>query len=123
MWLDGFGPVHIREVIPKDFYFTQILRNQNKSFIPLIERLILNPECLDEISAPCFRAFVNWAADNLLKESVYSAEDWMEIAFHLCKQRWESSIDWLETQPMSKIKLMLDILNKFAEAQKKEMSK
>lgn len=115
--------MHIREVIPKDFYFTQILRNQNRGFLLLIERLILNPECLDEIPASIFRSLVNWAAEDLLKESVYSVEDWMELSFHLCKQRWDSSMDWLETQPMSKIKVMLDILNKFAEAQKKELSK
>lgn len=123
MSFDDFGPIHIREVIPKDFYFTQILRNQDKGFLLLIERLILNSECLDEMPASTFRALVNWAAEDLLKESVYSVEDWMELGFHLCKQRWDSSMDWLETQPMSKIKVMLDIVNKFAEAQKKEMSK
>lgn len=123
MWLDDFGPVHIREVIPKDFYFTQILRNQDKGFLQLIERLILNQNCLDNLSASAFRALVNWAAEDLLKESIYSVEEWLELSFHLCKQRWDSSVDWLEAQPMSKIKLMLDIVNKFAEAQKKELSK
>lgn len=116
-------PVHIREIIPKDFYFTQLLRNQGLGFLQLIDRLILNPECLDTLSAYQFRALVNWAAENLLKESVFGVEEWLEISFHLCKQRWDQSVDWLETQPISKIKVMLDIMNKFAEAQKKEMSK
>jgi hypothetical protein len=115
--------VHIREVVPKDFYFTQILRSQDKGFLLLIDRLILNPSCLDEISASKFRAFVEWTAENLLKESVFSVEDWLELSFHLCKQRWDSSVDWLESQPMSKVKAMIDIVNRFAEAQKKEMSK
>lgn len=108
---------------PKDFYFTQILRNQDIGFLPFIERLIQNPECLDELKASEFRAFVNWTAENVLKGMVYSVEDWLEVGFHLCKQRWDSSMEWLENQPMSKIQLMLDILNNFAEAQKKEMSK
>jgi len=123
VWIDDFGPVHIREVVPKDFYFTQILRNQDKGFLQLIERLVLNPDCLDNLPASAFRALVNWAAEDLLKESIYSVEEWLELSFHLCKQRWDSSVDWLEAQPMSKIKLMLDIVNKFAEAQKKELSK
>jgi hypothetical protein len=47
----------------------------------------------------------------------------MEISFHLCKQRWDQSMDWLETQPISKITLMIDILKQFAEKQEDEMKK
>ncbi len=50
-------------------------------------------------------------------------EQWLELAFHLCKQRWDSSVDWLENQPVSKILLMADIQSKFVEKQNEENKK
>lgn len=58
---------------------------------------------------------MNWCIDNVLSESVFSVEEWLEISFHLCKQRWDSSVDWLENQPISKIKLMIEIVKSHAE--------
>lgn len=52
-----------------------------------------------------------------------SVEAWLETAFHLCKQRWDSSIEWLEIQPVPKILLMVDIVNKFVKEQNDEMKK
>lgn len=84
-------------------------------------RLIQNQEVLDQLTSSQFRDLANWIADNLLNESVMSPENWMEVAFHLNKQRWDSAIDWLENQPMSKIKLMMEINKKTAEDTQKEM--
>ena len=89
----------------------------------LIGRMLLNPEVLDNSSITEARSVVKWCADTLLDQTVLSVENWMEVAFHLCKQRWDSSIDWLETQPMSKINAMIDIMKTFAEDQEKEMKK
>ena len=50
-------------------------------------------------------------------------KNWLEIAYHLCKQRWDNSIDWLEQQPMSKVNLMIDIVQKHNEEQEKQMKK
>jgi hypothetical protein len=50
-------------------------------------------------------------------------ENWLEVSFHLCKQRWDSSVDWLETQPMSKIFAMLDIVKSHVESQNDEIKK
>lgn len=61
--------------------------------------------------------------DNLLTDTVYKVENWLELAFHLCKQRWDSTVDWLEDQPMSKIQLMIQILKDHNEQQDKEMKK
>jgi hypothetical protein len=47
----------------------------------------------------------------------------MEVSYHLCKQRWDQSMDWLETQPMSKIQTMIEIVKKHAEEQEKQMNK
>lgn len=52
-----------------------------------------------------------------------SVENWLEIAFHLNKQRWDQSIDWLEAQPMSKIKTMIEINKKFADEQEAQVKK
>ena len=89
----------------------------------LISRLLLNPEILEHTSIVQTRAIIKWGADTLLDQTVLTVENWLEVAFHLCKQRWDSSIDWLETQPMSKINAMINILKTFAEDQEKEMKK
>lgn len=93
------------------------------SFLPLILRLVKNPEELDSVPSSCFRSSVNWIVDNILTDSIMTVENWLEVAFHLCKQRWDESIDWMETLPMSKIRAMIGITNKHAEAQEDEMKK
>lgn len=114
---------HVREVIPKDFYLAQILRQQDRSLYELLLRLILNPECLDEATSRQTRAFMNWCGKNVLDSNILKVENWLEIAFHLCKQRWDSSVDWLELQPMSKILTMIDIVKKHAEDTEKANKK
>ncbi len=88
-----------------------------------MERLILNPEVLDKVSASETRAVMKWAVETLLDRTILTVENWLEIAYHLCKQRWDSSVDWLETQPMSKINTMIEIVKKHAEEQEKTMKK
>ncbi len=115
--------IHIREVKPKDFYLAQIIRAKKSSIIPLLLRLTLNPEVFQSQSASEFRFFVNWAVSNVLNENILEVENWLEVSFHLAKQRWGPEVDWLEEQPMSKIKTMISITEKFAEEQKEAMSK
>jgi hypothetical protein len=118
------GPTfHFREVIPKDFYLAQVLRQTERSQLELIQRLLLNEDVLDEVSAAQTRKVVKWVIETLLDQTILTLENWLEIAYHLCKQRWDSSIEWLETQPMSKINLMIEIVKKHADDQEKEMKK
>jgi hypothetical protein len=84
---------------------------------------LLNPEILDVTNATSFRSVLKWVGENILNEKLLTVENWMEISFHLCKQRWDSSMDWLETQPMSKVLLMVDILQKHVERENSEMKK
>jgi hypothetical protein len=122
--VNGHGPFHFRELTPKDFYFAQVLRaKENPNFTPLVLRLLLNSEVLDETPASALRSALKWVGDNVLNEKLLTVENWMEISFHLCKQRWDSSMDWLETQPMSKILLMIDILQKHVERENSEVKK
>jgi hypothetical protein len=114
---------HFREVAPKDFYLAQILRQADRSQLEMVERLLLNPETLDEATSQQTRMALKWVIENLLDKTILTVENWLEVAYHLCKQRWDSSIDWLETQPMSKINLMIDIIKRHNEEQEKEMKK
>ena len=118
------GPVfHLREVTPKDFYLAQVLRQAERSQLELIQRLLVDERILDEATAAQTRQAVKWACETLLDKTILTLENWLEVAYHLCKQRWDSSIEWLETQPMSKINLMIEIVKKHAEEQEKEMKK
>jgi hypothetical protein len=89
----------------------------------MVERLLVNPEVLEKATSQQTRAVLKWAVETLLDKTVLTVENWLEVAYHLCKQRWDSSIDWLETQPMSKINLMIDIIKRHNEEQEKEMKK
>ena len=124
MTVNSEGPFHFRELTPKDFYMAQVLRQkENSNYVRLVLRLLLNDEILDETPARSLRGALKWVTENLLNEKILTVENWMEISFHLCKQRWDSSMDWLETQPMSKILMMIDILQKHVERENSEMKK
>jgi len=117
----------LREIIPKDFYAIQILQNnqETQSLIVshLMSRLILNPKSTETLNVKQTQKLYDWAAENLLSERIMAVESWLEMAFHLCKQRWDSSIEWLETQPVPKLLLMVDIINKFVKEQEAEMKR
>lgn len=123
IFIDSLPPVLIREVRPKDFIFYRLLEDKKESYLKLMVRLILNPEILDSLRASQFRALCKWMSENILQDSLMSPENWLEVAFHLNKQRWDSAIDWLEQQPMSKIRLMMGINEKVAEQQRDEIKK
>ena len=114
---------HLREVRPKDFYFAQILRQQEQSMLMMVGRLILNEEVLDVSRVPQVKAMADWASKNILEENILTVENWLEVGFHLCKQRWDQSMDWLETQPMSKVQTMIDIVKNHAEEVEKAQKK
>ncbi len=116
--------LHFREVTPKDFYLGQILRQQKRSFMELVIRLMLSDDdLLDQIPAKRFSTVVKWISENLLEERLFTVENWLKTAFHLCKERWDSSIDWLESQPISKILVMISVMNDFHERQADEAKK
>ena len=80
-------------------------------------------DVLHRIPKKSLSPLVWWAAKNLIEERVMSLENWLTTAFHLQKQRWDESISWLETQPMSKVILMMNIQGKFNQEQEREMKK
>ena len=91
--------------------------------LPLIARLIQNPDVLDEFTLPQTEKIFKWIGEEVINEKVLTVENWLEVSFHLCKQRWDNTVDWLEKQPMSKILAMINIVEDFAEKQEQEIKK
>lgn len=69
------------------------------------------------LTLPKAEKLFSWISQELVDEKILTVENWMEISFHLCKQRWDSSMDWLEVQPMSKVLTMISIVEDFAKKQ------
>jgi len=86
-------------------------------------KLLLNEEALDITPLSQTQTVFKWISENVLEQNVLTVENWLEVSFHLCKQRWDSSVDWLERQPMSKIQTMIQIVKTHAEEQEKEAKK
>jgi hypothetical protein len=91
--------------------------------IPLISRLIQNREDLDYFTLPQTEKIFKWIGEEVINEKVLTVENWLEVSFHLCKQRWDSTVDWLEQQPMSKVLTMISIVEDFAEKQEQAIKK
>ena len=64
-----------------------------------------------------------WMSQELLNEKIMKLDQWYETAFHLCKQRFDYTMDWMESQPISKILLMTQVVTKFGKEQEREMKK
>lgn len=119
-----------RELTPKDFYFFSLISNdypdisQTLLLLLIIQRLAgLSEQDLFLIPARYIRPLSDWIGPTLLEEKVMKVDQWLEMAFHLCKQRWDASVEWLESQPVSKILLMADILSKFVDKQNEEIKR
>lgn len=89
----------------------------------LISRLIQNVDDLAYFTLPQAKAIFRWIGEEIINEKILTVENWLEVSFHLCKQRWDSTVDWLEKQPMSKVLTMINIVEVFAEKQEQEVKK
>ena len=131
MSVNGVFLGEFRELTGKDIYYIEILKKENGDDIPetwfLMEMISHLSECEMEtvmnMDVRTFRALVKWFSKELLEGKVMTAFQFLEICFHLMKQRWDSSLEWIESQPMSKVLTMVEILSKFAEKQNSEMKK
>lgn len=125
--MNGRGPVRFRDLTPKDFYFIQVLQNEKLSdsdvAIAMVTRVLIEEEPLELLSVFETRKAFEWVAENVLASRVMTVESWLQTAFHLCKQRWDSSIEWMETLPVPKILLMIEILNQHIKAEEAAMKK
>lgn len=92
--------------------------------IKLLEKLTgLTMSEIDQLPISLLPPLFEWITKEILEEKVMTVEQWLSLAFHLCKQRWDQSIDWLENQPVSKILLMIKIQSEHAEKEREEMKK
>ena len=120
----------LRELCPQDFYWFAVVDNDYPNMTQTHKTLLIiamlsgeGEGVLDRIPANSVAPLLWWINKNLLEERLMSLENWLTTAFHLQKQRWDESISWLETQPMSKILLMMNIQSKFNQEQEREMKK
>ena len=122
----------MRDLTPKDLYFIEALKKehggedipQNQFFMEMISRLSdFDMDRVLDLRVDQFRPLVSWFAKEILENKVMTIYQWLEISFHLMKQRWDSSLDWMESQPMSKVLAMVDVMTKYAERQNAEMKK
>ncbi len=97
------------------------LSETHKTLLVFQMLLGVEEEELMKIPSRCLGPALWWMTKNLLEERVMKLDAWLTTAFHLQKQRWDSSIEWLELQPMSKILLMIDIQGKFGDEQDRKM--
>ena len=130
MTIDKKVTVLIREPIPKDYYWFATLENDFPDIRPVIGNLLTlavlldgRVEDLDRIPKSVVTVLVWWMAKNLLDEKIMKLEQWYETAFHLCKQRFDTTMEWREDKPVPKILLMTRVLTKFAQEQQREMRK
>jgi hypothetical protein len=105
----------------------QILQNEelpeSEVAIAVLSRVLLDEDSLEHLTIGETRRTFEWAMENLLSAKIMSVEGWLQTAFHLCKQRWDASIEWMETLPVPKILLMIEILNQHIKAEEAEMKK
>jgi hypothetical protein len=123
VFIDDYPPIHFRELCPKDFYFAQILRNKGEGSLALMERVTLNFDDLLDLPSLKMQRVVRWVSEDLFHEKIMTVENWLRTSYHLCKQRWDSSVDWLESQPVSKVFLMIDIVKEHHEEVEDQMKK
>ena len=130
MTIDSYSTYLLREVCPRDYYWFALLENDFPDCPPLVSNLLTLALLMDGDEEDLMRIpkcevgpLLWWAVDNLLNEKVMKLDQWYETAFHLCKQRFDMTMDWMESQPVSKILLMTQVVTKYAKEQEREMKK
>ena len=128
--IDGETTYLFRDVIPKDFYWFQLLENDFPDIDATLQFLLLlcmflddDESVLDKIPKRHVSILSRWIGTEILNEKVMKLDDWFKISFHLCKQRFDSTMEWLENQPVPKILLMTNTLTQFNKEQEREMRK
>ena len=122
----------LREVCPRDFYWFALVENDFPDLDPrhlyLLIMVLLTDASdddhqLDLVPGKCLSPLIWWIQKNLIEEKVMSLDCWRTSAYHLSKQRWDDSVEWMEHQPMSKVLLMMNIHRKYVDDYNKEMKR
>ncbi len=128
--MDGRRTYILREVCPRDYYWFSLLENDFEDCPPLITNLQTlalmmdgDEDTLQMIPKSHVAILIWWMMRELLDEKVMKLDQWYETSYHLCKQRFDHTMDWMESQPVSKILLMAQVATKFAKEQEREMKK
>lgn len=80
-------------------------------------------DILEQVPKRHIAALSWWISREILTEKVMKLEEWFKTSFHLCKQRFDGSMEWMEQQPVPKIMLMIKTVSQFNKEQEREMRK
>jgi hypothetical protein len=112
------------------FYWFALVENDFPDIKPQLQMLLIvamllddDESILDQIPKSHIAPLSHWLSETILNEKVMKLDQWYEMAFHLCKQRFDSTMEWMENQPMPKLLLMTNTVTKFAKEQEREMRK
>ncbi|ATW62764.1 hypothetical protein SCBWM1_gp80 [Synechococcus phage S-CBWM1] len=101
-------PIHVRELIPKDFYLVASLHDSDQDCYPLLIRLILNPEVLENYTVQETRRLMRWIRKNQIDGNLYEISAWNLMALSLLGGESFVGMEWLESLPMSRITIMME---------------
>ena len=128
--IDGESTYILREIIPKDFYWFQLCENDFPDLSTTLQFLLIlcmlldgDESILEQIPKRHVGPLSWWIGENLLQDKVMKLDDWFKMSFHLCKQRFDATMEWLEEQPVPKVLLMVNTLQSFNKEQEREMRK
>ena len=128
--MDGETTYLFRDIIPKDFYWFQLCENDFPDLGTSLQFLLIlcllldgDESILQQVKKRHVGPLSWWIGNEILNEKVMKLDDWYKMSFHLCKQRFDSTMEWLEEQPMPKVMLMLNTLTAFNKEQEREMRK
>jgi hypothetical protein len=119
-------------VIPKDFYFLAYIEDELKDDVSdiekslmLLSRLVVDDDASSLATIPLYLygSLSKVVGKEVMNEKMMTPNQWLEVAFHLNKQRWDDSLDYIEQQPMSKIITMMQVMADYGEKMRKEMDR
>lgn len=119
----------LREIRPSDFYLISSWRKDGTPETRIRFKILLLLSLgefrafLKNASAKEAMSLLKWLQEELLDGQLMEPKNWLELAYVLSKERWNSSLDWLESQPISKVLAMYDVSLDCYEKQKAAMKR
>lgn len=113
---DWQGNIHFLELglkfrvlTPKDFYQIEYFELNPCDILGL---LCDNQDVYNSLPLRIYFKLYTILERELLYGRIYGVKDWLDSAFYLLGKKWDSNLDWLESQPIDKVIVMIEILNK-----------
>lgn len=99
----------IRELCIKDYYIGDEIELHSFEYFYTLFSKCCKSHNVDELSLKTIKPILNWFIENLY--SNINLNDWYKTSYFLLRGRWGSDLDWLESQPMSRLLKMIEMMN------------